>query len=74
MSLGPIKANHGRPSYCDIADMDEFVDLIRRVQTPHYEEARRRFANVDLLEDFADSNEISPYTQAGLKAIVAQYK
>ncbi len=50
-------------------DLDEFVDLFRRLQTPYYEEARVKFALQSVLDDFADHNEVSPYTGEHLGAI-----
>ena len=74
LSLGPIKSTYGQTSYCQITDTDEFVDLIRRVQTPFYEEARRYFNNSDLLEHFSDSNEVGPYLPEELEKIIDTYK
>src|SRR6478736_5864673 len=41
LSIGPLKGPT-RPE-SRIVDMDQFVDIIRRLQTPRYEEARRYF-------------------------------
>jgi len=73
LSLGPIKENLGAGKHRDIADTDEFVDFVRRVQTPNYEEARRKFGDPDLLDDFSDSNEIAPYLQERLQRIIQSY-
>lgn len=32
-----------------MVDIDEFIDLFRRMQMPHYEEARRKFDDPDAL-------------------------
>lgn len=69
ISLGPIKGANGDGPYRDVANLDEFVDFIRRVQTPFYEEARRHFSEHDLLEDYTDANEAYPYLQDSLKEI-----
>ena len=74
LSLSSIKSTYGQPSYCQITDTDEFVDLIRQVQTPFYEEARRYFTNSDLLEHFSDSNEVEPYLPEQLEKIIDTYK
>lgn len=71
LSYGTIKLSLGskmvQPS---VADMDEFVDLFRRLQTPHYEEARRHFHKNEVLESYSDANEVLPYLQSSLKKIV----
>ncbi len=73
LSLGPIKMHIGQTPHCDIIDFDEFGDFFRRVQTPYYEEARRAFGNEDLLDWFADSNQLSPYLPDTLKEIIERY-
>lgn len=73
LSIGPIKKSIGQGSYCDVADIDEFVDFIRRVKTPFYEEARRNFGNPDLLDDYDDANEVLPYLPDQLEKIVEKY-
>ena len=73
LSLGPIKKSQGQPSACQIADMDEFVDFFRRLQTPYYEQARTRFGVAEVKDDFSDSNELYPYLPETLKRIAAKY-
>lgn len=73
LSIGPIKEALNRGTYCQITNFDEFVDFMRRVQTPFYEEARRHFRNPDLLEDYYDSNEASPYCPSDLEKIIKNY-
>jgi len=73
LSLGPIKKQIGQTPHCGIIDFDEFVDFFRRVQTPHYEEARRAFGNHELLEWFSDSNEVGPYLPDRLRDIIGRY-
>lgn len=73
LSLGPIKAKLNAGRYCHIADIDEFVDFIRRVQTPHYEEARRNFSDANLVHDYSDANEVAPYLQRDLQNIIKSY-
>ncbi|PCH49311.1 MAG: hypothetical protein COC22_06810 [Flavobacteriaceae bacterium] len=73
LSIGPIKEALSQGSYCQIRNNDEFVDFMRRVQTPFYEEARRHFKNPDLLENYCDSNEVSPYCPSDLKQIIKNY-
>ncbi|UOQ56059.1 hypothetical protein MUN78_10120 [Leucobacter allii] len=58
LSYGPLPPRRGQPR---IADMDEFVDLFRRLQTPGYEEARRHFRNPEVLDAFDGSPEDAAY-------------
>ncbi len=74
LSLGPIMKHRGEPPVCRALDTDEFVDLIRRVQTPFYEEARQHFRNGDLRNDLSDANEVAPYLQETLKKIAEDYE
>lgn len=60
LSIGPIKTRLREKNVCEVADLDEFVDLMRRMQLPFYEEARRRFSDEDVLYRFADANEEYP--------------
>lgn len=52
-----------------IVDLDTFVDLVRRLQTPYYEEARTRFPERAVIDDLAGANEVWPHTPAVLKRI-----
>jgi len=69
LSVGPIKIGNGMSRNSNIADMHEFVDLVRRLQTPHYEEARQYFSDPEVLEQFSDGNEYYPYLVEQLKRI-----
>jgi len=69
LSIGHIKGNGENR----IKNLDEFVDFFRRMQVPYYEEARRRFNNMDLIYDFGDSNEYYPYHVDVLKKIIENY-
>ncbi len=73
LSLGPVKFNISRESCASAKDLDQFVDFFRRVQVPYYEEARRKFASSNLLHDFSDANEFSPYTAEALRQIIQTY-
>lgn len=73
LSPGPIKMHFG-PGYNRVADMDGLVDLMRRVQVPHYEEARHRlFSNEKYLDDNDDANEVGPYLVDQLRAALERY-
>ena len=42
-----------------VANLDEFIEIVRRLQIPHYEEARRYQSSIDLRRGFqADLREI----------------
>lgn len=69
LSYGPIK-NTG--SQLRINDLDAFVDLFRRLQTPWYEEARPHFGSSDVAEQWGDANEIAPYEQHALRRIAEE--
>ena len=73
LSLGPVILRRGSKSRCDAADLDEFVDLIRRVQTPYYEEARGKFSNTEFRDAYSDANEVLPYLPDELKRIAGKY-
>lgn len=70
LSVGPIKINIGQTSRSNIKDLDEFADLFRRLQLPYYEEARIKFHNRELLENYSDANEYFPYRIEELKKII----
>jgi len=73
LSPGPIIQGIDESPRCRLLNMNEFVDFVRRVQTPYYEEARRYFNDHDLLEHFGDSNEVYPYLRDVLKDIIARF-
>lgn len=58
LSAGPLMVNDGQRL---INNMDEFVDVVRRVQIPYYEEARPNFCFPDQIEGSDDVNGIAPY-------------
>jgi hypothetical protein len=66
LSIGPLK---GGGAACRIASFDDFVELVRRVQTPFYEEARRHFDDEQTRDWLDDANEYSPYLPATLQRI-----
>lgn len=73
LSLGALKHAHGE-KYVRVGDLDNFVDFVRRMQTPNYEEARRLFYEQSVIEDNADSNEVGPYMQKNLLNLLAKHK
>ena len=64
LSSGPI-----RPGGVGSAELDSFVDVFRRLQTPWYEEARPRFEDELTHEWLDDANEVYPYIPAVLERI-----
>jgi hypothetical protein len=66
LSIGPLRGGGQSPR---VADMDEFVSFVRRVQTPYYEEARFRFADEDTRQRLDDANEYYPYVPETLRRI-----
>lgn len=60
LSLGPIKVAAGS-KWAKAFDMDEFVDFMRRMQTPYYEDARRLYDSEEMSERLGDANEVLPY-------------
>ena len=72
-SAGPIRLNGGSESPRTPANLDEFVDFIRRVQVPYYEEARAKFDDQQVREDFSSASEFSPYRIETLRQISQDY-
>ncbi len=66
LSIGPLKGGGSAPR---VANMDEFVDFVRRVQTPYYEEARSRFDDEGTHHWLGDANEYHPYLPETLHRI-----
>ena len=73
LSLGTVMHTQGQAPHCRVADTDEFVDFVRRVQTPYYEEARRKFSSHRLLNHYAGANEVAPYQEQDLKYIIQTF-
>jgi hypothetical protein len=69
LSAGPVMDVPGRSI---VADLDEFVDFVRRMQLPHYEQARPRFRTDEVREAFGYSSESFPYRQRQLKRIASR--
>jgi hypothetical protein len=69
--LGYLTAGPGRADEHGIAvrDMDEFVDLIRRLHTPYYEQARKRFSDPLIAETLRNDDRWHPYCPANLRMI-----
>jgi|HubBroStandDraft_1064217.scaffolds.fasta_scaffold09432_7 hypothetical protein len=56
-----------------IGDIRNWADTFRRLQIPHYEEARRYFPKAYQDGEFADENEIGPFLKDRLIGIIHKY-
>lgn len=56
-----------------LADPAEVIEIIRRLQIPHYEEARLYWDRAEEDLYFEGSNEVWPYTQEALTGLIARY-
>jgi hypothetical protein len=65
LTYGPVDGG-GHP---DVApqDLDGYVDLVRRLQLPYYEQARLRFGTQDVHERLVGVNPAFPYIQESLQ-------
>ena len=68
LSLGPLM-RYEPPSvpFGQLPPLGAFVDFFRRVQVPHYEEARRYFATDEAYEELITWNEVAPYMQTDIE-------
>ncbi|MDG4760484.1 hypothetical protein [Micromonospora sp. WMMD710] len=69
LSAGPIR---NVPDSNRVSDMDGFVDLVRRVQIPWYEQARSRFRDEQTHHWLGDANEYYPYQPDVLQRIAQE--
>ncbi len=58
-----------RQSIREVDNLEEWADLVRRVQVPWYEEARDRLRDSDIQEWLSDGNEYYPYLPEVLEKI-----
>ncbi len=70
--LGFLSAGPGRRPEpgLTVADVDEFVDLIRRLHVPFYEPARRRFGEPHVRRTMLRADRASPYQSPALRKLV----
>jgi hypothetical protein len=73
LDIGPLLAPQ-EPSTSRVADIRNYVDTLRRLQIPYYEEARRYFG--EALSDgyFSDHNEVSIFLPETCVAIIEHYE
>lgn len=67
LSHGPLVGSSERMP--EVNDFDEYVDLVRRLHTPYYEQARARFHEEDVRYRFGDANTYLPYRPEELRSI-----
>lgn len=72
ISVGTVIRNRGVGSVAS-GDVDDWVDFVRRVQLPYYEEARRCFNNPEYREEMSDANEVAPYLEENLKRTIRRF-
>lgn len=70
LSAGPLKST---PGEVRVADLDGYVDLVRRVQIPWYEEARPYWGTEYTGELVAGANATYPYMPDVLERIANQH-
>ena len=70
LSWGPVDGG-GHPDVA-LQDLDDYVDLFRRLQTPYYEQARHRFREPDVHESLVGVNPQYPYLPSTLAKVVSQ--
>lgn len=66
LSLGPARPG-SRPVHA--TDADGWVDLVRRVQLPFYEEARAELQRKSAAGEYGGWNEAAPYLQENLRGL-----
>ena len=66
LTAGPGRA---REPGLAVRDVDEFVDLIRRLHTPYYEQARERFTDPQIARALSRDDRWHPYRPANLRRL-----
>lgn len=66
LSAGPGRADEPGPA---LQDLDEFVDLVRRLHVPYYEPARTRFDEPPVREALQRADRVAPYQSAELRRL-----
>jgi hypothetical protein len=56
-----------------IKDLDELLEIIRRLHIPHYEEARKYWGAAEEDGFFDGASEYWPYLQSSLERLVKQH-
>jgi hypothetical protein len=70
--LAFLSADPGRPDEpgLTIGDLDEFVDVVRRLHVPFYEPARSRFDEPQVEQSLRRADRVSPYQSPALRRLV----
>jgi hypothetical protein len=69
LSYGVVHTSGGRDSTPIPPEPNQFVDFMRRVQVPGYEEAREFLQSEEARDRFSDASEVFPYLQSTLRNI-----
>lgn len=69
LSAGPGRRDETGPT---VDDVDEFVDVIRRLHVPFYEPARLRFGEPQVQRTLRRADRASPYQSAALRSLVQE--
>ncbi|MDT3678901.1 MAG: hypothetical protein ROZ64_08705 [Burkholderiaceae bacterium] len=72
LSVGTVMKRRGIKSSAP-GDVDAWVDFVRRLQLPYYEEARRCFKDPEYRDDMSDANEVLSYLERSLKDTIKRY-
>ena len=70
---GPLLRAEGEKNITPGVTSASWTEAVRRLQLPHYEEARRHFGKAKADGVFVEANELWPYMQANLLGIVKRY-
>jgi hypothetical protein len=73
LDIGPILDPNG-DQIQQLPERRSFVDTVRRLHIPYYEEARRYFS--DALNEgwYSDQNEVSIFTPTTCESIIKRYE
>jgi hypothetical protein len=66
LSYGIVHTTNRSESAPPVPELNQFVDFLRRVQIPGYEEARDWLQSREAYDDLNDANEVYPYVQSSL--------
>lgn len=66
LSAGPGRPGEGGPA---VLDLDEFVDVVRRLHVPYYEPARVRFDDPPVRAALRRADRVGPYQSTELRRL-----
>lgn len=70
LTVGPLLRAQGRDEESEVQNVPEFIELVRRLHVPHYEEARKYFGHPSVVEHYIEAQEVAPYKQEQLADII----